>query len=484
MMVNMEAGSFDAHLMTNETSISDKLQCNSFGGETLCAISREGQTNDLLTCSGHSPTAFVNTAGLSALLLIIATYTFIKCAPRSILKSVTQGKSLLAKLFSFQPKVLSPSPPQLSLSNLVDRATGPVSANKNQGCESTAARPAAGGAAAGPEPIADRSEEDIIESALQGKVAGHCLESVLGDTTKAVKIRRAVVARNPRTKDLSKELEASQLPYEHYDFAKVAGVCCENVIGYMPIPVGVAGPITINSHSFFLPMATTEGALVASTSRGCKAINASAEGVSSFILQDGMSRGPCVRFADLTRAVTAKLWIESPRGQTILKAAFDSTSSIARLQKIKTTLAGSDVYIRFTASTGDAMGMNMISKGVEAALLDMVKNGFEDMEILSVSGNYCTDKKAAAVNWIEGRGKSVVAQATVPAEIVKKTLKTDTASLVDLNESKNLVGSAMAGSIGGFNAHAANIVTAIFLATGQDPAQNVESSSCMTIFRR
>ena len=477
-MVNMEASSFDAYLMTNDTSIGDVLHCNSRGDETLCAVSSQAQANDLPMCSGHPPTAFVNTTGISAVLLVIASYAFIKGAPQSTLKSITRGKSLLARLFPLQRKV-SPRPPQLSLSYQADRATGSVSAKKNQACESkvdSAGHPAAA-AATGP-------EEEIIESTLRGKIPGHRLESVLDDTTKAVKVRRAVVARNPKTKDVSKELEASDLPYEHYDFAKVAGVCCENVIGYMPIPVGVAGPITVNGHSFFLPMATTEGALVASTSRGCKALNASAEGVSSFILEDGMSRGPCVRFADLTRAVIAKLWIDSEQGQSILKAEFDSTSSVARLQKIKTTLAGSDVYIRFTASTGDAMGMNMISKGVEAALSSMRKNGFEDMEIMSVSGNYCTDKKSAAVNWIEGRGKTVVAQATISAEVVKKTLKVDTASLVDLNESKNLVGSAIAGSIGGFNAHAANIVTAIFLATGQDVAQNVESSCCITIIRR
>lgn len=100
---------------------------------------------------------------------------------------------------------------------------------------------------------------------------------------------------------------------------------------------------------------------------------------------------------------------------------------------------------------------------------------------LSLSGNFCTDKKPAAVNWIEGRGKSVVCEAIVPADVVTNVLKTSVHALVDVNISKNLIGSAMAGSVGGFNAHAANIVTAIFIATGQDPAQNVGSSNCMTL---
>jgi hydroxymethylglutaryl-CoA reductase (NADPH) len=103
------------------------------------------------------------------------------------------------------------------------------------------------------------------------------------------------------------------------------------------------------------------------------------------------------------------------------------------------------------------------------------------MITLALSGNYCTDKKPAAINWIEGRGKSVVAEAVIPGRVVKSVLKTTVEALCNLNTKKNLVGSAMAGSIGGFNAHAANILTAVFLATGQDPAQNVESSNCMTL---
>jgi hydroxymethylglutaryl-CoA reductase (NADPH) len=131
------------------------------------------------------------------------------------------------------------------------------------------------------------------------------------------------------------------------------------------------------------------------------------------------------------------------------------------------------------------MGMNMISKGVEHALRVMAtESGFEDMNVISVSGNFCTDKKPAAINWIDGRGKSVVAEAIIPADVVRSVLKTDVDSMVELNVAKNLVGSAMAGSIGGFNAQAANIVAAIFLATGQDPAQTVESANCITLMKK
>ena len=334
---------------------------------------------------------------------------------------------------------------------------------------------------------------ELMDLAIRGKIPGHALEKTLEDVkvmtrlaslTRAVKIRRALVSRTPATSQTSSQLERSKLPYLDYNYENVHGACCENVIGYMPIPVGAAGPLIIDGQHYYIPMATTEGVLVASTNRGCKSINA-AGGALTVLTGDGMTRGPCVGFQTLTRAGAAKIWLDSEEGQKQMKKAFDSTSRFARLQTIKTALAGTYLYIRFKTTTGDAMGMNMISKGVEHALHVMANEaGFDDMSIISVSGNFCTDKKPAAINWVDGRGKSVVAEAIIPGEVVRKVLKSDVDALVELNMSKNLIGSAMAGSIGGFNAHAANIVTAIFLATGQDPAQTVESSNCITVMRK
>ncbi|KAL8729660.1 MAG: hypothetical protein Q9166_004609 [cf. Caloplaca sp. 2 TL-2023] len=333
---------------------------------------------------------------------------------------------------------------------------------------------------------------ELMDLAVRGKIPGYALEKTLENTkvmtrlaslTRAVKIRRALVSRTPATSETSTQLERSKLPYLAYNYENVHGACCENVIGYMPIPVGAAGPLIIDGQHYYIPMATTEGVLVASTNRGCKAINA-AGGAITVLTGDGMTRGPCVGFDTLARAGAAKIWLDSEEGERTMRKAFNSTSRFARLRSMKTALAGTYLFIRFKTTTGDAMGMNMISKGVERALNVMMNEaGFEDMSIISVSGNYCTDKKPAAVNWIDGRGKSVVAEAIIPGEVVRSVLKSDVNALVELNTSKNLIGSAMAGSIGGFNAHAANIVTAVFLATGQDPAQNVESSNCITVMR-
>ncbi|KAF8501845.1 hydroxymethylglutaryl-coenzyme A reductase-domain-containing protein [Gautieria morchelliformis] len=327
----------------------------------------------------------------------------------------------------------------------------------------------------GPDGVDKLSDEEVIMLAQKGKIAAYALEKVLRDFERAVKVRRALISRASDTNSL----EGSLVPMADYDYSRVLGACCENVVGYMPIPLGIAGPLRIDGKSYPIPMATAEGTLVASTSRGCKALNAGG-GVTTVITKDGMTRGPALEFPSVVNAARAKAWIDSTEGSSLICEAFDSTSRFARLQSLKSALAGRTLYVRFATTTGDAMGMNMISKGVERAL-EVVQSRFPEMQVLALSGNYCTDKKPAAINWIEGRGKSVVAEAVVPGKVVKSVLKTTVEALCHLNTKKNLVGSAMAGSIGGFNAHAANILTAMFLATGQDPAQNVESSMCMTL---
>uniref|UniRef100_A0A673CCI5 3-hydroxy-3-methylglutaryl coenzyme A reductase n=1 Tax=Sphaeramia orbicularis TaxID=375764 RepID=A0A673CCI5_9TELE len=317
------------------------------------------------------------------------------------------------------------------------------------------------------------SDTEVMNLVTSRNILNYKLEVVLESPERGVAIRRELLSAK-----LPVPSALACLPYKDYDYSKVMGTSCENVIGYMPVPVGVAGPLLLDDKQFYVPLATTEGCLVASTNRGCRALSLSG-GCHSRILADNMTRGPVVRLPSACRAAEAKVWLETSEGFSIIQEAFDETSRFARLEKVLVGLAGRNLYIRFQSQTGDAMGMNMLSKGTEHAL-QRLKQQFPDMEVLSVSGNYCTDKKPAAINWILGRGKSAVCEATIPAKVVKEVLKSSTAALVELNINKNLVGSAMAGSIGGFNAHAANIVTAIYIACGQDPAQTVGSSNCIT----
>uniref|UniRef100_A0A1A9X2D3 3-hydroxy-3-methylglutaryl coenzyme A reductase n=1 Tax=Glossina brevipalpis TaxID=37001 RepID=A0A1A9X2D3_9MUSC len=317
------------------------------------------------------------------------------------------------------------------------------------------------------------TDEEIINIVKTG--GQHCplhkIESVLDDPERGVKIRRRVISEQA---NLPME-RLDCLPFRNFDYRNVMNACCENVLGYVSIPVGYAGPLILDGSKYFVPMATTEGALVASTNRGCKAL--SVRGVTSYVEDVGMTRAPCVRFSSISRALEARTWIK--QNYQLIKTKFDSTSRFGRLKDCDPKMDGDTIYIRFVALTGDAMGMNMVSKGAEMAL-ECIKREFPDMEIISLSGNYCCDKKPAAINWINGRGKFVVTECIITAQTLRNVLKTDAKTLVECNKLKNMLGSALAGSIGGNNAHAANMVTAVFLATGQDPAQNVTSSNCST----
>lgn len=304
------------------------------------------------------------------------------------------------------------------------------------------------------------SDSEVQFLAEKKIVNPYTLESALGDLERGVAIRRRIIE-----KKASKQNSLKNLPYMGYNYNLVLGACCENVIGYMPVPLGVAGPLIINNKEYLVPMATTEGCLVASTNRGCRAIALSG-GLYSNVYSDGMTRGPVIQFDRLENAANAMKWLQTRESFDILKSVFDSTSRFARLQRIHPRLAGRYIFIRFVAQTGDAMGMNMLSKGTELALEEMCKY-VEGVEMKVLSGNFCTDKKPSAVNWIEGRGKSVACEVVVPERIVRETLKTNVDKLVQLNMAKNLIGSSVAGSIGGNNAQAANIVAAIYIATGQ-----------------
>jgi len=327
-------------------------------------------------------------------------------------------------------------------------------------------------------PISNLSNQALMEMVIAGQIKDHELEKTLDDPHRAVEIRRMVF--EAKLSSLGRKDALLHLPHLHsLDYRKVFGSNCEVVVGFVPIPVGMVGPITLNNESVYFPMATTEGCLVASTNRGCKAISLGS-GAFSSIVKDGITRAPCLQLPTAREAAALKVFCDEEDSFKAMKAAFESTTSFGKLLSADTTVAGRNVYIRLCCFSGDAMGMNMVSKG-SLAVCDFLKKQFPNASLIALSGNMCTDKKAAAINWIQGRGKSVVVEATIPKAVVQSILKTEVKSLVAVNTNKNLIGSAMAGTVGGFNAHAANIVTAIFLATGQDPAQNVESSNCITI---
>ena len=253
---------------------------------------------------------------------------------------------------------------------------------------------------------------------------------------------------------------------------------CENMIGCVQVPVGVAGPLTVKGEfaqgEYYIPLATTEGALIASVNRGCSAIT-KAGGAEVRIFSDGMTRAPVFAARSVVHAREAIAWVGA--NESALRAAAESTTSHGKLLDIACFVAGTSVFVRFTFDTKDAMGMNMvtIASGKAADLIEK-ETGLRQ---IALSGNMCTDKKPAAISTILGRGKTVAAGIFLSDAVIRDVFKTDARTLAEVNTRKNLVGSARAGSLG-FNAHAANVIAAAFIACGQDAAHVVEGSTCMT----
>jgi len=312
--------------------------------------------------------------------------------------------------------------------------------------------------------------EDYLERLKRGSLKLYALEEEL-PADEAARIRRAYIERE--TGIALSTVGAYTIPVD-----RVAKKNCENLIGAIQIPVGIAGPIAIHGEyakgSFFLPLATTEGALVASVNRGCSAITR-AGGAEVRIFRDGMTRAPLFAATGVVHARAIVDYVHSHQDE--IAAAAESTTSHGKLTGITCSVAGTSVFVRLEFDTKDAMGMNMVTIASEkAAKLIASETG---AHLIALSGNVCTDKKPAAINMVMGRGRTAAAGVLLTDELIRHVLKTDAATLAEVNLRKNLVGSARAGSLG-YNAHAANIIAALFIACGQDPAHVVEGSLAVT----
>ncbi|MDG5776410.1 hydroxymethylglutaryl-CoA reductase (NADPH) [Haloarculaceae archaeon H-GB2-1] len=278
---------------------------------------------------------------------------------------------------------------------------------------------------------------------------------------------------------LAEETGADLSTVGEYAFdADVAESNVENMIGAAQIPMGVVGPLPVDGSAadgeYQLPLATTEGALIASVNRGVSAIR-EAGGATVRVLKTEMTRAPVFSVEDVGEASEVATWVREHTDE--LAEAAEGTTNHGELRDVTPYVVGDNVYLRFGYDTKDAMGMNMATIATEAAC-ELVESE-TPASLVALSGNLCTDKKPAAVNAIEGRGRTVAADVFLPHELVEETFGTTADAIAEANTRKNLVGSAKAGSLG-FNAHAANVVAAAFLATGQDAAQVVEGSNAIT----
>jgi len=247
----------------------------------------------------------------------------------------------------------------------------------------------------------------------------------------------------------------------------------ENFIGVVQMPVGIAGPVKINGEhaqgSFYVPLATTEGTLVASYSRGMRVIN-ECGGVKTTVVEGFMQRAPAFIFKDAREARDFGQWVDD--NFEAIKAAAETTSSIAKLMFIHQWSVSKTRYLRFNYTTGDAAGQNMVGKATLAAC-EWIKANYPTPCMYLLSGNMDTDKKHSQLNMLHSRGKRVIAEIVLKKEVLADIMKVDTKVLAGASQLAD-TGAHMAGA--SYNGpHSANGIASLYIATGQDEANVVES---------
>ena len=249
----------------------------------------------------------------------------------------------------------------------------------------------------------------------------------------------------------------------------------ENFIGVAQVPIGLAGALLVNGEyakgEFFVPLATTEGTLVASYNRGMKLLRESG-GVTTTVVDDAMQRAPVFVFKSAREAQEFSIWIKENFAE--IKARAEATTSVGKLRDIQQFPASRFLYLRFNYTTGDAAGQNMVGKATKAAC-DWIKSVQPDIERYQLEGSFATDKKTSFVNTLHTRGKKVIAEATISAAKLKEIMHVSVEQIFEARLTSQL-GGYLAG-VNNNGAHSANGVTAMFIACGQDVANVAESSA-------
>lgn len=249
----------------------------------------------------------------------------------------------------------------------------------------------------------------------------------------------------------------------------------ENFIGVAQVPIGLAGPLLVHGEhaegEFYIPLATTEGTLVASYNRGMKLLRA-AGGVRTTVHDDCMQRAPAFIFKSARDAREFGIWIEE--NIEAIREQAESTSSIAKLRNIEQYSASRFRYLRFDYTTGDAAGQNMVTRATRAAC-DWIKANYPGIDHYYLESNFATDKKSSQVNVLHTRGKRVTAEAIIPGELLTSVTHAPASLVLRGRQVANL--GAMLSGANNNGAHSANAITAMFIATGQDVANVAESSA-------
>jgi hydroxymethylglutaryl-CoA reductase (NADPH) len=242
------------------------------------------------------------------------------------------------------------------------------------------------------------------------------------------------------------------------------------------IPMRVVGPVRIISAEVDaevpLPLATLEAPLWPSTHRGAR-VCTQAGGIRATIIDERMSRSVLVEADSAAEVYQVSLELQQQKEK--LQSLISETSRYAKLIDINAQIVGSLLYLRFELLTGDASGHNMVTLASER-MLEWILQQYPHLRYVSISGNYCSDKKVSAVNGILGRGKNVIAEVTISRVLCQRLLKTTPEKIINLNIKKNLIGNIISGGLRTANAHFANMLLGFYLATGQDAANIIEGS--------
>ncbi len=253
----------------------------------------------------------------------------------------------------------------------------------------------------------------------------------------------------------------------------------ENPIGVAQVPMGVAGPVLVQGQHarglFYVPMATTEGALIRSYERGMVALT-KAGGVQTALLADENQTAPSFFFDDTALAAGFAAWLDEHIAD--LRAAAAETTRHGKLTSLKCYQTGRQVIVNLGFRTGDAQGMNMIVRATDA-ICKWIQSNHSAVTYFLFSG-MCGEKRASGFLMSRGKGKRVAAGGLLTHEILRLYLHTTADQMWRLWQS-TIIGNIQAGAIG-YTGHAANGLTAIFIATGQDVANVVNSSCAVTVF--
>ena len=252
-----------------------------------------------------------------------------------------------------------------------------------------------------------------------------------------------------------------------------------------PVPMRFVGPMKISAQASIdaawqdkvsVPLATYEIPLWHSVGRGARLSILCDDGIKTTLVDERMTRSILLEAGDASQVLSA--WQSIHMRQEEMQRIVSQTSRFAKLIDMNMQIVANLLYLRLEFKTGDASGHNMVTQAADS-LMQWVLAEYPQLNYSSISGNYCSDKKATAVNGILGRGKYVVAELTVPRGLCERKLLTTPEKVVDLNIKKNLLGTLMAGGLRSANAHFANMLLGFYLATGQDAANIIEGSQGM-----